>query len=93
MAVACSKGVTGASHADSRLPRDADELLEFSGLARVANDMCGALPAGLLRKVGVVLVLAIAPRVVLLDEPAAGLNSRETAGLRRAADTDSVTPV
>ena len=53
------------------------ELLERLSLAEVASQEAGTLPPGKQRLLGVARALAIGPRYLLLDEPAAGLNERE----------------
>lgn len=65
-----------------RMTRDererADRLLEVLGLAEVAHLGPGELPLGTRRLVGVAQCVAMDPKVLLLDEPTAGLNQRET---------------
>ena len=56
-------------------------LLDFVGLSALANEKAGVLPFGSLRLLGLALALATRPSLLLLDEPAAGLNDRETAAL------------
>jgi ABC-type branched-subunit amino acid transport system ATPase component len=56
-------------------------LLSFVGLSAVANERAGVLPFGSLRLLGLALALATRPSLLLLDEPAAGLNDRETTAL------------
>ncbi|MBX4862893.1 ABC transporter ATP-binding protein [Rhizobium sophorae] len=56
-------------------------LLEFVGLTALANERAGVLPFGNLRLLGIALALATRPSLILLDEPAAGLNDKETATL------------
>ena len=56
-------------------------LLDFVGLAALANEKAGILPFGNLRLLGLALALATRPSLLLLDEPAAGLNDKETAAL------------
>lgn len=56
-------------------------LLDFVGLSSLANERAGVLPFGNLRLLGIALALATRPTLILLDEPAAGLNDRETATL------------
>jgi branched-chain amino acid transport system ATP-binding protein len=63
--------------------RRALEVLDWLGLARLADRPCQGLPHGYERLVGIARSLALAPRFVLLDEPAAGLNEAECADLMR----------
>jgi branched-chain amino acid transport system ATP-binding protein len=53
--------------------------LESLGLARFANVYAAALPYGFQRKLEIARALATEPTVLLLDEPAAGMNAQETA--------------
>ena len=67
------------------------ELLEFMGLAEFADVKAGSLPYGVQRRLEIVRALATNPSIILLDEPAAGMNPSETAELmhqiRRIRDT------
>lgn len=67
------------------------ELLDFMGLADVADAKAGSLPYGVQRRLEIVRALATDPSIILLDEPAAGMNPSETAELmhqiRRIRDT------
>ena len=67
------------------------ELLDFMGLADVANVKAGSLPYGVQRRLEIVRALATNPSIILLDEPAAGMNPSETTELmhqiRRIRDT------
>ncbi|TPK20056.1 ABC transporter ATP-binding protein [Mesorhizobium sp. B2-5-9] len=56
-------------------------LLDFVGLKALAGEKAGVLPFGSLRLLGLALALATRPSLLLLDEPAAGLNDRETTAL------------
>jgi branched-chain amino acid transport system ATP-binding protein len=58
--------------------RWARELLERMGLADRAHLYGAGLPHGLERRLGIVRALAAKPSFLLLDEPAAGLNERES---------------
>jgi len=56
-------------------------LLEAFGLGALSDSLAGDLPYGLQRKLEIARAIALKPRLLLLDEPAAGLNSGETAAL------------
>jgi branched-chain amino acid transport system ATP-binding protein len=55
----------------------AHELLEFVGLAEQASQRAGSLPYGQQRMLEIARALATAPKLFMLDEPAAGLNGAE----------------
>ena len=59
------------------LRADADAVLERFGLADFAGSLPGALPYGTQRRVEMARAMARQPRLLLLDEPAAGLNGEE----------------
>ena len=54
------------------------ELLEYMGLTAVREEAAGSLPYGLQRKLEIARALATQPTLLLLDEPAAGMNPQET---------------
>ncbi len=56
-------------------------LLEFVGLADLAQQRAGSLPYGQQRMLEIARALATGPKLFMLDEPAAGLNSSEVAFL------------
>ena len=62
---------------DQRLRADADAVLERFGLTDFAGNLPGALPYGTQRRVEMARAMARRPRLLLLDEPAAGLNGEE----------------
>jgi len=57
--------------------RDAVDLLEEVGLASVAHRPAAGLPFGTMKRVELARALASSPRLLLLDEPAGGLNHEE----------------
>ncbi|WP_026608423.1 ABC transporter ATP-binding protein [Methylocapsa acidiphila] len=60
---------------------EARALLDFVGLAAVARRRAGELSYGDQRRVEIARALAAAPKLLLLDEPAAGMNPAETRAL------------
>jgi branched-chain amino acid transport system ATP-binding protein len=63
---------------EAEFGRSADEILEFLGLAEIRHEPAVTLPHGHLRALGVAIGLATDPKVLLLDEPFAGMNQDET---------------
>jgi branched-chain amino acid transport system permease protein len=66
---------------DRALRRRAAALLAGFGLAQFAGTLPGALPYGIQRRIELARAMASSPRLLLLDEPAAGLNGEERAQL------------
>lgn len=58
---------------------NAEGLLEYWGLTSVRNTRADALPHGLQRRLGIAMAFSAAPKLLLLDEPVAGMNEREIA--------------
>jgi branched-chain amino acid transport system ATP-binding protein len=54
------------------------ELLEFMGLESYAYEQAGSLPYGIQKKIEISRALASEPKLLLLDEPAAGMNPQES---------------
>ncbi|WP_027345007.1 branched-chain amino acid ABC transporter ATP-binding protein/permease [Hamadaea tsunoensis] len=63
---------------DRNLRTAADEILTRYGLAAFGDALPGALPYGIQRRAEIARAMARRPRLLLLDEPAAGLNGEET---------------
>ncbi|MDE2287621.1 ABC transporter ATP-binding protein [Pandoraea sp.] len=64
--------------ARARVRERVDELLEMGGLTAKANHVAGELPLGDQRSTEIVMSLALKPRLLLLDEPTAGMGDQET---------------
>jgi branched-chain amino acid transport system ATP-binding protein len=66
---------------ERRIRERAISWLEFAGIADLAGMKAANLPFGKGRLLEIARAMAVEPRIILLDEPAAGLNSRETSDL------------
>ncbi len=67
---------------EAAIERRALELLDYVGIAARANDAAGSLPYGDQRRLEIARALATDPKLLALDEPAAGMNASETVALR-----------
>jgi branched-chain amino acid transport system ATP-binding protein len=63
---------------EQRMRRETMELLEEQGLDHLKDEIAGSLPYGLQRRLEIARALATQPKLLLLDEPAAGMNPQET---------------
>jgi len=84
------------SRAEQRAREEARALLDFVGLARWAHAAADAMPYGALKRLEIARALAARPKLLLLDEPAAGLNpteARELDGLIRRIAARGITVV
>ena len=72
---------------ERQITEKAMELLEICGLADKANELASSLPYGRQRKLEISRALATDMKLLLLDEPAAGMNPTETAELLSCINT------
>jgi ABC-type branched-subunit amino acid transport system ATPase component len=73
-----TRAARNVRHGGARDPqREAHELLRFVGLDSVSERLAGSLPYGDQRRLEIARALATRPQVLLLDEPAAGMNATE----------------
>lgn len=74
---------SGAARAEeAEIRARADELLHYVDIAEQADELACNLSYGDQRRLEIARALATRPRLLCLDEPAAGMNATETAGLR-----------
>jgi branched-chain amino acid transport system ATP-binding protein len=66
---------------EKRILEIAEELLDAMSLSQYAQEFPKNLPYGLQRRVEIARAMSIRPKLLLLDEPAAGLNSSDVEGL------------
>ena len=63
---------------ERRMREEAMALLAEQGLDHLKDEVAGSLPYGLQRRLEIARALATSPKLLLLDEPAAGMNPQET---------------
>lgn len=78
---ACSFKMPWAIREERRIRDEAHEWLQFVGIDDLAQIEANNLPFGRGRLLEIARAMACKPRMILMDEPAAGLNSQETLGL------------
>ncbi len=71
----------GMRREERRIQNGAKDYLEFVGLVHKGDEFAGNLPLGEQRLLEIARALATEPKILLLDEPAGGLNTKETEGL------------
>jgi branched-chain amino acid transport system ATP-binding protein len=68
---------------DKKNRADAEKWLDYVGLGHESDKTAGSLSLGNQRKLEIARALAMEPKIILLDEPASGLNARETVVMGR----------
>lgn len=66
---------------EERNTKKALEVLDYVGIGHLANEIAGGQPYGVRKKIELARTLMSEPKLIILDEPAAGLNENETIGL------------
>ena len=66
------------SKEEKRMRDEAMELLEIQNMAHLKDEKASSLPYGMQRRLEIARALATDPKLLLLDEPAAGMNPQET---------------
>lgn len=79
--VASMLGLAGYGRKVEWINRKTDELLELVGLSKFEKEIATSLPYGLQRRLEIARALATEPKLLLLDEPAAGMNPQEVTEL------------
>jgi branched-chain amino acid transport system ATP-binding protein len=85
--LASAVGTRRVRQEENRATREALQLLELVKLRSVASQTASSLPFGQQRMLELARAIAVRPKLLLLDEPAAGMNSRESAGLGQLLQT------
>lgn len=73
----------GAQREEVAHRRRVEEIIDFLEIEHVRNEAAGSLPYGLRKRVELARALAIEPRLLLLDEPMAGMNLEEKEDIAR----------
>lgn len=79
--LACALKMPWSLAEERHICNGARKWLEFAGIIDLADQPAGSLPFGKGRLLEIARALAVEPRIILMDEPAAGLNSQETGAL------------
>lgn len=76
--ISCALKLPGNLREERKIRDKAGEWLDFCGLSDLSGVAANNLPFGKGRLLEIARAMALEPRIILMDEPAAGLNSRET---------------
>jgi branched-chain amino acid transport system ATP-binding protein len=68
---------------ENHFRKKAEDILNFLKIGHLKNFFVAGQPYGILKKIGIARTLMSDPKLIILDEPAAGLNEQETAELSR----------
>jgi branched-chain amino acid transport system ATP-binding protein len=79
--ISCMLKTPGNLKEERHIRERAFHWLEYTGIAEIADAQAGNLPFGKGRLLEIARAMALEPKIILMDEPAAGLNNRETGDL------------
>ncbi len=79
--ISCAFKAPWATSEERRIREEAMKWIDFVGITDLADATASNLPFGKGRLLEIARALALEPGIILMDEPAAGLNSQETLGL------------
>lgn len=73
----------GAQAEELELRRAAEDIIDFLEIQHIRHELAGALPYGLRKRVELARAVALKPKLLLLDEPMAGMNLEEKEDMAR----------
>ncbi len=79
--VSCAFKLPGHMKEERAIRERAGHWLDFAGIDELAPEKAASLPFGKGRLLEIARAMALEPQIIMMDEPAAGLNSRETVSL------------